>query len=290
MHLDPHVLRLGRWSAVAILVGALLAACSSSSKPNSNQPRAPKDTSNAALTLAGDSTIAGAVGSTTVNCSYPTIDGVRINAAGQSKDPNTSATISIGPKVVTVRLSSGSGPSYQERDFTGTAGVTGFDAARGAHLAVRLREVARPKGVTAGSIPKVTSLTGQVDCGTQNIGKSTVAVTGKTGDGTLTGPLKSVRVACFAAGSDNYVVIRGIGKVGSIPAEIYVNAQPARFVVGITPKTGKPRSYSSDVYATSLPTDVGLSVKGDAVESDGISAANTVHVEGGATCGNAPAT
>ncbi len=290
MHLDAHVLRLGRWSAVALLVGALLAACSSSSKPKSNQPLAPKDTSNATLTLAGDSTIAGALGGTTVNCSYPTIDGVRINAAGQPKDPSTSATLSIGPKVVTVRLTSGAGPTYHERDFTGTAGVTGFDAARGAHLTVQLREVARPKGVTAGSIGKVTSVTGQVNCGTQNIGKSTVAVTGKTGDGTLTGPLTSVRVACFASGQDNYVVIRGIGKVGSTPAEVYVNAQPARFVVGITPKTGTPRRYSSDVYATSLPTDVGLNVKGDAVESDGISTANSVHVEGAATCGNAPAT
>jgi hypothetical protein len=225
-----------------------------------------------------------------VNCSYPTIAGLRINASGQSQDPTTRASISIGPKVVAVQLSSRSGPAYHERDFAGTAGVTGFDVARGAHLAVALHEVARPKGVSAGSIAKITKVTGQIDCGTQNVGKSGIAVTGDTGDGTLTGPLTSVRVACFAAGSDNYVVIRGIGKIGSTPVEVFVNAQPARFVVGITPKSGTARRYSSDAYATSLPTDVGVHIKGDANESDGISTAHKVHVEGDATCGNAPAT
>jgi len=269
-----------------VLAGGFFAACSSSSKPQST-PSAPKDTASATLTLAGDTTIAGALAQTVVNCSYPTLDGVRINASGQSQDPTTTASISIGPKIVTVRLSAGVSPNYHERDFTGT-GVTGFGAAQGAHLSGKLHEAPRPKGVTPGSIAAITSLSGDVTCGTQHVGQSTITVSGNTGDGTLTGPLQSVRVACFVAGDDNYVVVRGIARLGSKRAEVFVNGKPASFVVGVTPEGGTPRSYSSDAYATSLPTDTGLQVKGDAIESDGRSTTNKLHVTGHATCGNAP--
>jgi hypothetical protein len=286
MHLEGRGFRVARWAAAAVLAGALLAACSSSSKPQS-APTAPKDTSSAQLTVAGDKAVAGALADPIVNCSYPTLAGLRINAAGHTHDSATNATISIGPKAVTVRLSTGAGPGYHERDFTGT-GATGFDATKGVHLEGKLREAAPAKGVTPGSLAKVTGISGDVTCGSQSVGKSTIKVSGKTGDGTLSGPLDPVRVSCFAAGADNYVVIRGIGTIGSKRAEVYVDGQPARFVVGVTAAGGTPRLYASDPYATSLPTDTGLHVKGDGVESDGLSTTNKVHVEGDATCGNAP--
>jgi hypothetical protein len=286
MHIDVRGLRVARWSAAAVLAGVLFAACSSSSKPQS-APTAPKDTSSAQLTVAGDTAIAGALAEPIVNCSYPTLDGLRINTSGQSQDPTTTMAISVGPKTVAVRLSAGSGPTYHERDFTGT-GLTGFDPAKGVHLDGKLREAAPPKGATPGSVAKITSISGDVTCGTQTVGKSTIKVSGKTGDGTLSGPLESVRVACFVAGDNNYVVVRGIGTMGSKRAEVYVDGQPAQFLVGVTAAGGTPRAFSSDPYATSLPTDTGLHVKGDGVESDGRGTTNKVHVEGDATCGNAP--
>jgi hypothetical protein len=111
-----------------------------------------------------------------------------------------------------------------QRVFTGS-GVTGFDAARGATLDSNLRET-HPAGAVPGTIGALTRVHGTVDCGNQNVGTSTVTVTGKTGLGTLTGPLESVRVACFVSGDDNYVVIRGIGKVGTKRAEVFVNRSP----------------------------------------------------------------
>jgi hypothetical protein len=287
MHLDVRGFRAPRVWAVAVLCGAVLAACSSggSSKPAENL--APEDTATATLTLAGDSSIAGSVADPIVNCSYPTLDGVRITASGQPQDPASTVALTIAPKSVTVTLQSGTGPRVYQRVFTGS-GVTGFDAARGATLDSSLRET-HPAGAVPGTIGALTRVHGTVDCGNQNVGTSTVTVTGKTGVGTLTGPLESVRVACFVSGEDNYVVIRGIGKVGTKRAEVFVNAQPARFIVGVEPAGGQRLAFASDPYATSLPTDVGANVKGDAVEGNDLATGGpTLHVEGGAKCGNAP--
>ena len=193
----------------------------------------------------------------------------------------------IAPKSVSVILQSGTGPRAYQRVFTGS-GVTGFDAAHGATLDSNLRET-HPAGAVPGTIGALTRVHGTVDCGNQNVGTSTVTVTGKTGAGPLTGPLESVRVACFVSGDNNYVVIRGIGKVGTKRAEVFVNAQPARFIVGVAPAGGKHLAFASDPYATSLPTDVGANVKGDAVEGNDLATGGpTLHVEGGAKCGNAP--
>jgi hypothetical protein len=59
--------------------------------------------------------------------------------------------------------------------------------------------------------------------------------------------------------------------------------------VGVAPAGGKHLAFASDPYATSLPTDVGANVKGDAVEGNDLATGGpTLHVEGGAKCGNAP--
>jgi len=286
MRIDVRGCRVARLGLVAALAGAALGACSSSGSSKPAEHLAPEDTATATLTLAGDTSIAGSVADPIVNCSFPTLDGTRITASGQPQDPASTVSLSIAPKVVTVTVQSGSGPGFHEREFTGS-GVTAFDAAKGATVDAQLHETT-PTGVTPGTIGALTRVNGMVDCGTQKPGASTVAVRGKTGVGTLSGPLESVRVACFASGDDNYVVVRGIGKVGTKRAEVFVNGQPARFIVGVKLAGAKPRSYASDPYSTSLPTDLGLHVKGDAVEGDGLATGNTLHVEGDATCGNAP--
>jgi hypothetical protein len=276
---------LARSVRVVLLSCAVLAACSSSSKPS--EPLAPKDTSQATITLKGDAAIAGSVADPIVNCSFPTLDGVRITAFGQPRDPAATVTLSIAPKAVTVTVQSGTGPGSHERTFTGS-GVTGFNATHGATVDAPLHETTR-RGVTPGAIGALNHVEGQVDCGSQNAGTSTVTVAGRTSAGTLNGPLESVRVACFVNGDDNYVVVRGIGKVGTKRAEVFVTLQPARFIVGVTPAGGKALAFSSDPYATSLPTDVGATVKGDAVEGNGPATGGpSLHVEGGAKCGNAP--
>jgi len=287
MHLDVGRFRAPRVWAVAVLCGAVLAACSSGGSSKPAEHLAPADTATATLTLAGGSSVDGSVVDPIVNCSYPTLDGVRITASGQPQDPASTVDLTIAPKSVTVTLQSGTGPTAYRRVFTGS-GVTGFDAAHGATLDSSLRET-HPAGAVPGTIGALTRVHGTVDCGTQNPGSSTVAVTGNTGVGKLSGPLESVRVACFVNGEDNYVVVRGIGRVGTKRAEVFVTGQPARFIVGVTLPGAQPRSYASDPYATSLPTDVGLTVKGDAVPGNGLATGGpTVHVEGGAKCGNAP--
>jgi hypothetical protein len=287
MHLDVRGSRAARLWLVTVLCGGVLAACSSGGSSKPAEKLAPEDTSSATLTLAGDTSIAGTVAEPLVQCSYPTLDGLRITASGQPQDPASTVALSIAPKSVTVTVQAGSGAGLHERVFTGS-GVTGFDAAQGATVDAKLRET-KPKGFTPGTIGAVTRVHGTIDCGNQNPGSSTVTVTGKTGAGSLTGPLESVRVACFVNGEDDYVVIRGIGKVGSKRAEVFVNAQPARFIVGVTPSGGAHLAFASDPYATSLPTDLGATVKGDAAEGNDLATGgNTLHVEGGAKCGNAP--
>jgi len=270
-----------------VVSGAVLAACSSSGSSKPAEHLGPVDTSNATLTVAGDASLAGAIAGPTVLCSYPTLDGLRITAFGAPRDKAATLTLSIAPKAVTATVRSGSGATAQERVFSGS-GVTGFDPARGATIDAKLHETT-PAGVTRGTIGRLSRVHGTVKCGSQNRGSSTVAVTGKTGVGTLSGPLESVRVSCIASGNDDYVVIRGIGKVGKKRAEVSVNAQPARFIVGVTLPGAPPLRYASDPYATSLPTGVGATLKGDAVSGDGSTTGGpTLHVEGDAKCGNAP--
>jgi len=82
MHLDVRGSRAARLCLVAVLGGAALAACSSgSSKPA--EKLAPEDTANATLTLAGDAPMAGKIADPIVNCSFPTLDGLRITTSGQ---------------------------------------------------------------------------------------------------------------------------------------------------------------------------------------------------------------
>ncbi len=278
--------------AIGVLAAALLVACSSGSSsktPTTTHPLAPEDTATAKLTLAGDKGLSGDVGDASVNCSYPTLAGLRINAFGQAPDSNVRATVTLSADTVLVRVSTGARQGYHERDFTGS-GVTGFDAARGAQIDAKLRETNGAPGTTPGTLGALTSIKGDVDCGSQRPGTSTIEVSGPSGDGVLSGKLDPVRVQCFASadGSDNFVVVRGIAKVGAKRAEVFVNGQPAKFIAGVRVAGGRDRTFASDVYATSLPTDTGLHVKGDAVESDGLGTTNTLHVEGDAVCGNAP--
>src|SRR5215475_5828305 len=132
--------------ACALALVLTVAACSSShhvpvatssttsrSTPASLPP-VPSDTS---LSFSGDSGLDGGLSKAEITCSFPDVEGLRISIFAQAPDSRFSYRIAVGAERVLVHVDSGSGPTFRERNFEGT-GVSGFDAARGAHVDAKL--------------------------------------------------------------------------------------------------------------------------------------------------------
>jgi hypothetical protein len=264
-----------------------LMACSggshSSSKTTTTTTNASATAATGTFTLTGDASVAGGVTKATVRCSFPEIDGETINVQGQSSSPGVSASIVVSSGRVTVRLGSGSGANVHGREFSGS-GVTGFNAARGAHIDAHLAEVSA-SGRTPGTIGAVTSIKGDIDCHGQQTGTSTLVISGTTVDGPLGGTLNPVRVECFTTAQGIGVSAIGIAKVGSIRAIVSVSGRTDSFTVTQSAKVGG-YFYLGTGKGLSTPTSTSLHIDGDAVQQAVTGAPHKLHVKGDATCGS----
>jgi hypothetical protein len=263
-------------------------ASSRPSTPTSDPPSsAPSRPSKASLTFEGDPALAGAIENAEVTCSFPAVDGLRISVFAQAAEPTYSYRIAITPQKVMVQADTGAASTFHERNFEGT-GVTGFDARRGAHLDAELADTAPSPGVTPGSIGKVTSVTGDVDCGDQTPGSSTLTITGETPTGRYdASPLDPVVVECYFASGQLTAI--GIARAGATKVLMMVSLGDDGLGVEEALGAAGQRYYASMSPSASAPAPAALDrdggrANGDVVERNSPHP-HTLHIAGAARCG-----
>lgn len=294
------IARVQRVAVVTLAVGMLVAACSGSTATSAPGPTTQPAISVAAVTAAPTPTAAptkgpateslgvvgpagatGAVTNAAIRCNFPSPDGTTyITVIGQPVDPNLSVYVSVSAGLVTVRFDSGSGSTYVERDFQGT-GVTNFDAGKGAQVDTQLTET--PTTDAHGTLGVLTSLKGSIDCGNQTAGSSTLALSGPTTKGALSGGLSPVNVECVNSTQAKYVSIIGIAQVASMGTLTVISISPGTASISLS-SDGFFRNTATAV-ATLTPT--GAHVDADLLEQNPPAGtkARTIHMTGDAVCG-----
>jgi hypothetical protein len=287
-----------RASALALVTGLLVAACSGSAATSGPGASAASTTSAAPptavptkgpatqqLTIAGPAGAAGAVTNAGIRCNQPALSGgLLINVLGQPTDPNRSVYINVQAGNITVRYDSGSGSTYVERDFSGT-GVTNFDAAKGATIDSPLTEVATTGA--HGNLGVLTSIRGSIDCGNQMPGSSTLTFSGPTAKGALSGGLNPVNVECITDTYGRRVSVFGVAQVDSTPTFMVISISPGTFSVSASSSGVSVGFFRNSPTFVATLTATGAQVDGDAVEQNvpAGAKAHTIHVSGDATCG-----
>jgi hypothetical protein len=203
---------------------------------------------------------------------------ISLYGATTGKDLSTAITLSTNHVAVT--LDSGSGTTYAARTFTGT-GVTGFDATKGAQIDSSLTEVA--SGSNPGKVPAISSITGNVECGNQVPGTSTLTLAATVPEGGISGPIDPIRVDCNPNAKPASVHAVGVIRIGSVSTMLVFQATATGFTayVGSTATTKQHFFLTTDpTSATISPT--GAHVSGSAAESG---STNPIRVSGDLTCG-----
>ncbi|MEY2460616.1 MAG: hypothetical protein QOG30_2446 [Acidimicrobiaceae bacterium] len=280
---------------VAILLILAVAACgggsssSNSATTTTTTTAAPKGPPSGAIAVTGDPVMTGNLTRLAISCANPGIDGSTITVTGSppGQDPATAPffTLFLSTGTVFVRISTGSGADFKVREFTGTTGLSGFDAATGAQIDSPLSETT-PAGSNKGDLGAVTAIKGSVDCGNFAPGIATMRLSGDTADGAVNGTLDPVLVTCTTNQQGNFVIVRGIVNVGSAKAMFFVTTQPdGTLTIFETVQTSTAQRQYQGPPGSGSPTTVGTKVMGDAVEQNA-TPPHTLHVEGDATCGS----
>jgi hypothetical protein len=267
---------------------ALLTACGSSTAPTggstpsvSHTPTGPPTASG---TTTGDSNVAGAFKVTSVSCSEPRPDGpaIRMFAQPPGQPANgISLVITIQAKGVVVRVASGSGATYAQREFGSTGGVTGFIAATGGRVVATLTEIPA-SAVNPSTIGAVKSITMTVDCANQQPGTATITVTGSTPSGAITGLLTSPRVQCSSYPQGDQVSVTALATIGGKPQLIITSV----YWMGISAAVDSG-FYTNTDSATGTATATKGHWNGDVTYG---ASGNKLHILGDATCGSSTAT
>lgn len=290
-----------RWSAFGF-VAILLAACgtSPSAAPSLAMSLAPLSTNppvssaspsvvplpaaslpppSATVTFGGG--VTGVAKGIQVNCESPALSGLIITLFGATNRKGVSTTVTIATGSVAVTLDSGSGATFAARTFTGI-GVSAFDATKGAQIDSPLTEVVTSSN--PGTVPAVTSIKGNVDCGNQVPGSSTLTLAGSAQPGvTISGPIDPIRVDCNPNAKPASVHAVGVIKVGPTPALIVFQATANGFTAYIVATvTTLQHFYTTTDPKSATISPTGVHVSGSAAESG---TTNTLTVSGDLVCG-----
>jgi hypothetical protein len=270
--------------AAPVALAGLGTGCSSTTPPAT-----PLGPAAATLTFTGDPGLAGPATKAQVSCDLPSADGsLSIFLLDQPSEPSVVFNMHISAGKVSVGVYSGAGTGFRGRNFQGT-GVTGFDAAKGAHIDSTLTEVTG-SGDNPGTLGAITSIKGAVDCGNQTPGASTVTLAGDTPEGAVTGGLHPFRVECDTSASvGNRVFLVGVVPVGGTKALFDLTFAPDA-ITGFEIVSGPPavsHTYSVKAAGVATLSANGARVDGDAVEQTPAgTTAHTLHVAGSVTCGS----
>ena len=196
----------------------------------------------------------------------------------QTPTTNVFVRVSVLTTGMTVQLVTGSGADYKSRTFTG-AGISNFDPLKGVDLNSPLTEAPEP-GASPGTLGKITSITGKIDCGNQKPPTSTLTLSGDTPQGTLSGPLNPVSVACYPTN----VLIIGLISAGSTPMLIDMNIASGLVTFFTSPKVGGQSQYAAPAGSATY-TPPTAHVDGSAVEQvPAGTTARSVHIVGDVNC------
>ncbi len=242
------------------------------------------------LAVTGDANVTGTWSkSYGVNCNNPTYDGLDILFFAQSPDTQAVVLITLTQGSIGVSERHGAGAAYTDREFQGT-GVTVFDPAKGATFDSELTTVPG-SGQKPGALGAITHITGSVDCGSQVPGTSTVALSGSTAEGAVSGPFQRFRIGCNTnAQYGSSVTAIAIVSAGATPSLLIINL-PASGKATIFSATQSPpvnHSYAIAPTGTLTTTAGGAHVEADFLEvlpAGATGPAHTIHLAGDMTCG-----
>ena len=311
---------LPRWAAIG-LVGAIVAACgaSASTAPPPASPGAPTvstapQTSSASPTgapseapsptvapseapspspskgpataqfgITGTAGLTGPVTPTDITCDQPGLDGPSIAVLGKAGASGPQVVLFISAGHVEARVGTGAATTLKLRTFEGT-GVTGFDAATGATLDTQLTETT-DKGTAVGDLGALSSSSGNIDCGDQQPGTSTIALSGESALGPIGATFTGAHVTCRVVGPATYVTVQELGTAGTTPVLVFVNASAPLLQAVLETKT-VTSVYSSKAPGLVTFTPGGVTVAGDLTETvkAGVTP-HVLHVAGDGTCG-----
>ena len=313
---NPAIRSFPRWSAIG-LIGVVVAACgaSASTAPPSASSASAASTaaptvsvapqaSSAAPTVAtsevpspspskgpataqfgitGTAGLTGPVTPTAITCDQPGLDGSSITVLGTAGASGPQVVLFISAGHVEARVGTGAATTLKLRTFEGT-GVTGFDAATGATLDTQLTETT-DKGTAVGDLGALSSMSGTIDCGDQQPGTSTIALSGESALGPIGATFTGAHVTCRVVGPATYVTVQELGTAGTTPVLVFVNASATLLQAVLETKT------ATSVYSSKAPglvtfTPGGVTVAGDLTETvkAGVTP-HVLHVAGDGTCG-----
>ena len=310
---NPAIRSFPRWSAIG-LIGVVVAACgaSASTAPPSASaastaaptvsvapqassaaptvatsevpsPSPSKGPATAQFGITGTAGLTGPVTPTDITCDQPGLDGPSIAVLGKAGASGPQVVLFISAGHVEARVGTGAGTTLKLRTFEGT-GVTGFDPATGATLDTKLTETT-DKGTAVGGLGALSAISGTIDCGDQQPGTSTVALSGESALGTIGTTFTGAHVTCRVVGPATYVTIQALGTAGTTPVLVFVNASSALLQVVLETKA-VTSVYSSKAPGLVTFTPGGVTVVGDLTETvkAGVTP-HVLHVAGDATCG-----
>jgi hypothetical protein len=238
----------------------------------------------ASLAFAGVPVLAGGLTHQIVRCNEPTKTGDVIAVSGSASDGSFLAYITATAGDVTVRLTQSQGSSLYERTFD-TAGVSGFDAARGASISGDLIE-STPAGTKTGTIGAPTSLSGSIDCAGQQRGTAAITLTGTLPEGTLNTQIGSARVECVNNPAGSSIDVIGVVTLGGSPVIATVDISSGQALVTIVAGSGYYYLTASGADAGKLTGPDSGTVNGTATGTgNGGGATQQLEVSGTATCG-----
>ena len=252
-------------------------------------PAPTKGPAAAQFTIVGDPAIAGAIANASVQCDVPGVAGPSIVLFYQTAPQGLAIRVVITGTTVGLRYASGAGKTYLDREFTG-AGVSGFDAAKGATLDTALATA--PSATATGVLGPIKSIKGTIDCGNQTPGTSTLTMTGTTRDGALSSlALGQVRVECdHSAAYGNSVQIEGIATVPATGPTFFIidGRASGGFSVAQEPSTGVQFYVNNQASAVTL-SPTGIHISGTAtleVTAAASPSPYSITVSGDAVCGS----
>jgi hypothetical protein len=241
-------------------------------------PTASLPPASATVTLGGG--VKGLATGIQVSCESPSLSGLLIILMGGTTTKDVFSTITLGPASIFVTIDSGSGTTFTGRSFSGL-GVTGFDPTKGAQIDSPLTEVTTSS--KPGKLPAISSIKGNVDCGGQVPGSSTLTITGTVAEGPVTGPIDPIRVDCNPNAKPASVHAVGLFKVVDRTAEVIFQATTNGFSAFILPtEITNQHFFTNTDPGTVTLSATGAHVSGSATETG---TTNTLQVSGDLTCG-----
>jgi hypothetical protein len=194
-------------------------------------------------------------------------------------EPSVVALVSLSPSSISVSLRSGSGSTYQERDFSGA--LNGFNVQTGGSFNAALSPAS---GGTSGanSIGTLSSISGTVSCGGQTRGATTVVFNGATSKGMLSNGFDAALVECDTFQQGISVAAIGVLAIAGTKWDAFFTATTSRLTLFASSTAGQ-LSLTGTPGSGATVSSTGAHVTGTLTESG---TSNTVTVSGDLTCGS----